>query len=221
MFHYSVVVKYPASSGVRSHHPLVAALIGISMMVVGLICAVSVSSMLFVLSLMGGSAQLPVDCALVFGSAVHLGQYAGPGIERRVAAAVDLYTVGSVDTLILSGGTGSGNALSEAEVMRRVAIKRGVAGEDIWLERHATNTWENIALSAPLRASCDTVVGISDGYHLSRIRMLAWLQGAEMTVHPADRPPNLIFELRSIAREAVANLYYGGLAVIGGLPSAG
>ena len=59
-------------------------------------------SLLFVLSQFPGNADFPVSCAVVFGSAVHGGSEAGPGIRRRAEAAVDLSEEGEVETLVFT-----------------------------------------------------------------------------------------------------------------------
>jgi uncharacterized SAM-binding protein YcdF (DUF218 family) len=63
--------------------------------------------------------------------------------------------------------------------------------------------------SRPLIADCETIVGISDGYHLARIRYLAELQGwGTLSTFPADSPPHGKFLLRSVLREIFAMVYY-------------
>jgi hypothetical protein len=53
-------------------------------------------------------------------------------------------------------------------------------------------------------------VGISDAYHLTRIRLLAKRAGWEdFGVIPADERPQGFSEVRSIIREVFAVVYYG------------
>ena len=172
-------------------------------------------SMLFVLSQFSGNAEFPAEppsdqasCALVFGSAVHEGREAGPGIRRRVDAAVDLFHQGKVQFLILSGGVGEGNTLSEAEVMRDEALKSGVPEDTLRLEKESTSTWENIKFAQPLAENCDSLVAISDRYHLARIRIAALRQNLDMMFYPATNPPSSLFEFKEILRESVGVLVY-------------
>lgn len=158
-----------------------------------------------------GTAELPADCALVFGAAVYGQNLPGPAITRRVAAAAALYRDGQVNTLILSGGMGQGRGVSESEasVMRALAIELGVADEDMMLEEGSHSTWENIANARNLTSGCSSVVGVSDQYHLARIELLSWRQGwGELQTVPAqDRPPARS-EQRSVLREMFAYVYY-------------
>ncbi len=182
------------------------------------VAALSVSafplSLLFVFSQFPGNAQFPASqksetvCAIVFGSAVHEGREAGPGILRRTEAAANLYKEGKVETLILSGGVGEGNALSEAEVMQKEAIELGVDAEDITLEKEATSTWENIKFVQPYAANCTSLVAVSDRYHLARIRVAALRQDLDMSLYPAAPPPDPLFEFREVLRESLGVLVY-------------
>lgn len=181
-----------------------------------LICAVLAILPLIVLlehisSQFEGNAELPADCAVVFGAAVHKESKSGPGIDRRVSTAAGLYMEGNVDTLFMTGGKGSDDLDSEAEVMERTALKYGVNAKDIILEENATSTWENLQLVRPLTEEhdCNSVVAISDAYHLARIQYLAKQQDWEdLRTLPAANRPDRKFELRAAVREAFGLTYY-------------
>lgn len=156
-----------------------------------------------------GDAVFPVECGLVFGAAVHRSDDPGPGILRRTATAVRLFHEGKIERFIFTGGRGAASVESEAIVMRAVATHRGIDPEMVVLEEEATSTWENLVYSRPLVADCASIVGISDRYHLARIKYLAQRQGfASLPVYPADNPPNDAFTLRSVIREVFALFYY-------------
>jgi vancomycin permeability regulator SanA len=154
------------------------------------------------------NVEFPVECAVVFGSAVHNGQYPGPGIKRRVETAVHLAKEGRVEKLIFTGGLGKGNDLSEARVMRNEALRLGADPEIIKTEEGATSTWQSVKFVQPFVKNCKSVVAVSDRYHLARISLLAKKQNLDWYVHPADKVTSLIFELQMVAREAVGNLFY-------------
>jgi len=160
-------------------------------------------------SVMVSSDEPDTACALVFGAAVHRTSVAGPGITRRVEKAAELYRQGSVQTIILTGGKGSAMQESEAAVMKKVAMRLGIDSEDIILEEKATSTWENLLFTRELVGECSEVIGISDRYHLSRIKYLAELQEwGNLRTLPASSVPSLHFELRAVAREALGHMYY-------------
>ncbi len=155
-----------------------------------------------------GDAVFPADCALVFGAAVHRGGEPGPGIERRVQTAVRLYHEEKIQLLYLSGGKGSGQEASEAEVMRGVALREGVDPDDVHTEEAATSTIENLTFAQPMMDHCTSVVGISDRYHLARIAFIAdRLDWENFSTYPADWNASRHFEAQSILRESLGMLY--------------
>jgi vancomycin permeability regulator SanA len=163
---------------------------------------------LSVVSQFEGNAEFPVDCAIVFGAAVHGTDRAGPGITRRVRTAGDLYQEGKINRVFLTGGKGEGNKLSEAAVMKKVAMLAGIAPEAITLEDQSRSTLENIRNTKPLIEDCESVVAISDRYHLSRIAWLALQHELhELQVHPASHHPPIHFQVRAVVREALAFVY--------------
>ena len=176
------------------------------------VCALFLSmyavSVIAVVLHFSGNASFPVECAVVFGAAVREGDEAGPGIRRRVETAVHLYKEGSVRNLFFTGGVGEGNSLSEAAVMRDEAVDMGVDPEVISLEEHATSTWQNIEFVQPQIMDCESVVGISDRYHLARIRLTSWILDVPMQVHPAEREAGFPFEAVAVPREAAGLLVY-------------
>jgi uncharacterized SAM-binding protein YcdF (DUF218 family) len=171
-------------------------------------------SLLFVLSQFRGNAEFPpkkkgeTSCAIVFGSAVHEGREAGPGIRRRVDAAATLFEEGNIDRLILSGGIGEGNALSEAKVMEEEAMEHGVPKEAIILEESSTSTWENIKFAHALAKNCDLVLAVSDRYHLARIRIAAIRQHLDIMLYPSASVSDPLFEFREVLRESLGVLVY-------------
>ena len=177
----------------------------------GLFAAAFFVSILAILAHFGGNAVFPTDCAVVFGSAVRQGSKAGPGITRRVETAVHLLEQGSVDRLFFTGGVGEGNAMSEAEVMRNVALRMGVSSDRMSLENEAASTWQNIKFIHPHLSDCMSTVGISDRYHLARIRLTSWRLGVPMAVYPAERQAGFPFEMIAVLREAIGMMIYAVL----------
>lgn len=162
-----------------------------------------------------GSRGRGVACGLVFGAAVHRNSLPGPGITRRVGTAAELYKEGVLQHIIVTGGKGDVDTESEAAVMRTEAIADGIPAKDITVEDRARSTWENLEFSRPLTASCSTIIGISDRYHLARIEYLAHLQGFRgLQTLPAEPSAQWTFELKSLSREVAALLYYHFLEIM-------
>ncbi len=184
---------------------------GMLILIAGLPMSIFAGVMAHVVSRFPGNAAFPADCAIVFGTAawpVYDNQHhiisaqAGPGIQRRIAAAATLYKEGSVKKLFLSGGKGEGMPASEAAVMRSEAIRDGVPAKAITVEQQSKSTRENLDNTLPLTLDCRSVVGVSDRYHLARIELLAAQMGHPIMIYPAAAPSNAAFEFQSVIREA-------------------
>lgn len=127
-----------------------------------------------------------VDCIIVLGS-IKASQY-------RIPVAVDAYKKGRASKLLLSGGSVRDFAdghMSEAEHMRKYAIRLGVAPEDIILENYSHNTVENMFGSLlELQRSfwinrVKSVLLVTTSYHMRRSLALArYLFPAHITVIP-------------------------------------
>ena len=80
-------------------------------------------------------------------------------------------------TIVVSGGQGPDEHISEAQCMYDYLTAHGVDGEQILLEDQSSNTVENLRNSAVLLAEegydlSGGVVVVSNGFHLTRVRML-------------------------------------------------
>lgn len=80
-------------------------------------------------------------------------------------------------TVVVSGGQGPDEHVSEAACMRDYLVQSGVDAEHILLEDQSHNTFQNITYSAQLmeQEGIDMEQGVlmvSNGFHLTRARML-------------------------------------------------
>ena len=80
-------------------------------------------------------------------------------------------------TVVVAGGQGSDGPVSAAQAMYDYLTAHGVDGENIVLEENSSNTWENIRYTLELFQdgtveSTGKILAVSNGFHLTRIRML-------------------------------------------------
>ena len=80
-------------------------------------------------------------------------------------------------TVVVSGGQGPDEHISEAQCMYDYLTAHGVDGEQILLEDQSHNTVQNLRYTVDLlaKAGYDTtadMVVVSNGFHLTRVRML-------------------------------------------------
>ena len=103
----------------------------------------------------------------------------GPSIllQDRLDKALDYLEDHPDLTIVVSGGQGNDEHQSEAQCMYDYLTDHGVDSDQILLEDQSHNTWENIRFTKALleREGIDTsqMLVVSNGFHLTRARMLA------------------------------------------------
>jgi uncharacterized SAM-binding protein YcdF (DUF218 family) len=183
------------------------------------------------LLLIGVSAMLlaVLVCALIVvqgqrdeardsGAAVVLGaaQWNGdpsPVLRARLDHALDLYHRGVVKRIILTGGVGAGDRLSEAAAGKQYLLDRQLSAEVLLLDERSTTTWENLQNAADLARTngIDTVLLVSDPFHM--LRSLKMARDLRLTAYgsPTRSSPisgNRAEEARFVMREIWAYLVY-------------
>ena len=98
-------------------------------------------------------------------------------LKNRLDKAVSYLEDHSAVNVIVSGGKGTNEVLSEAQSMKNYLIDCGIAEERIWLEDNATSTYENFLYSMEMLKTkgynlSKGVLVVSNGFHLARARML-------------------------------------------------
>jgi uncharacterized SAM-binding protein YcdF (DUF218 family)/glycosyltransferase involved in cell wall biosynthesis len=128
----------------------------------------------------------PADAIVVFAGGVGESGKAGGGYQERVARAVELYRAGMAPRLIFSSGYVF--TFPEAEVMRQLAIDRGVPADAIALETRASSTYENVTfVTTILRAEGRrSALLVTSPYHVRRA-VLTWrTQSPAIAVTPVE-----------------------------------
>ena len=125
------------------------------------------------------------DAAIVLGAAVWQGR-PSPVFAERINHAIRLYKQRQVRCVIVTGGVGKDDTLSEGEVARRYAVARGVPSGDILVENRSTDTSGNLSGARSLmeRRGLRSAVLVSDPYHLRRASILAGRQSMEVVLSP-------------------------------------
>jgi uncharacterized SAM-binding protein YcdF (DUF218 family) len=132
----------------------------------------------------------PAQAIVVLGAA----QYAGkpsPVLRARLDHALDLWNRHLASLLILTGGTGAGDATSEAAVGRTYARKRGVPDSAILVENEGRTTSESMrAVAGMLEVrGLQTALLVSDPFHMLRLRILARRFGFTPYTSPTQTSP--------------------------------
>jgi len=132
----------------------------------------------------------PADAAIVLGAAVWAGS-PSPVLTARLAHALELFQKKQVNFIIVTGGTGTGDNLSEAEAGAQYLIENGVPASNIVLERDGRSTLQSLQaaaqLAAPLRLK--RVLLVSDPFHMLRSLKMAHDLGFEAFASPTQTSP--------------------------------
>ena len=125
------------------------------------------------------------DVAIVLGAATSDGEVS-PVYRERINHGIWLYENGYVDYLILTGGIGKGNEMSDAHAAKQYAIKKGVSEQVILIEEKSTITEENLEHAKAImdEHSLDTAIIVSDPLHMKRAMLMASDYGIDACSSP-------------------------------------
>ncbi|MCC8181616.1 MAG: YdcF family protein [Clostridiales bacterium] len=150
------------------------------------------------------------DAVIILGCKIW-GEEPSPALRRRLDTALDyleeLESRGVCPVIVVSGGQGDDEPISEAQSMADYLTAHGVEKSRIFLEDQSTNTLENLKDSSALLAEQGIDGGhltvVSNGFHLTRVRLLAGRLGLDCSTLSAPMPdwPSRIY---STVREAFA-----------------
>ena len=135
----------------------------------------------------------------------------GPSVmlQDRLDKALDYLKDHPEVVVVVSGGQGENEPTSEAQGMADYLVDHGFARENILLETQSHNTHQNLTYSARHleEAGVDIregVVIVSNGFHLTRAKMLAGRAGYENVSVLAAPSSHLPSRLKMYIREPLA-----------------
>ena len=142
----------------------------------------------------------PADAIVVLGAA----QYAGrpsPVLKARLDHAIGLWKRGLAKRLVLTGGRGVGDTISEAAVGRRYVMKAGVADSAILLENEGRTTEASIEAVADImeEKKLERAIFVSDPFHMLRLQILAKRYGVKSVTSPTRTSPISANRLEALA----------------------
>ena len=126
------------------------------------------------------------DVAIVLGASTWNGEVS-PVYRERINHGILLYQNGYVDFLILTGGVGDGNNVSDAYIAKQYAISNSVPEQAIFIEEKSTITEENLENAKAImdENSFDTAIIVSDPLHMKRSMLMAGDYGINACSSPA------------------------------------
>ena len=155
----------------------------------GLCIAVVFSVFLFIYGI-NDTVTYDEDVLIVLGAGVN-GETPTEPLAARLDAAVEYMEKNPDAAIIVTGGQGPQEDITEAEAMARHLIANGIPEEEILREEKSTSTSENFKLSKQI---LDDNIGsysaavITNEFHIYRAKRLAELAGLEVTTLHAPTP---------------------------------
>lgn len=146
----------------------------------------------------------PVDCVIVLGARVN-GTRPSVSLENRLEVAYDYLTQHPDADVILSGGQGDGEDITEARCMYEYLTSRGISADRIYLEERSTSTAENILFSKEIyNFDGKSVALVSSGFHLYRAKLLA--RSNDIEAYGIAAPSEVFITPHYMMREAVTTV---------------
>ena len=134
------------------------------------------------------SAQLEnADCILVLGCYVYPNGTPSHMLEDRLKTGVACYKAGSAPKIVMSGDHGRTD-YNEVRAMKDFAISGSVPSSDVFMDHAGFSTYESLYRLKEVFCA-DSVVIVSQGYHLYRALYIAEKLGIEAYGVSADLRP--------------------------------
>ncbi|MDQ0215531.1 uncharacterized SAM-binding protein YcdF (DUF218 family) [Oikeobacillus pervagus] len=182
----------------------------------------SLYAMLFILVSIGGFVFLhsqmknvakesppnEVPYMIVLGAKVN-GEEMSLSLRERAKTALEYSKKNPSTMLILSGGQGDGEDITEAEALRRFFLENGVEQERLLLETNSTSTYENLKFTKELYQVEEAVI-VSNDFHLYRSVKLAEKLGIKAYPLSAKTPKVVQFQLYVREYFAILKMYLLG-----------
>jgi uncharacterized SAM-binding protein YcdF (DUF218 family) len=132
----------------------------------------------------------PADAIVVLGAAQYNGR-PSPVFKARLDHGITLYRQGYAPRVILTGGVGLRDTLSEGEVGLRYALAKGIPETAMLVEREGATSAASMTAAALLMQehNLTTALIVSDSYHMLRLELLARRLGIRAYRAPAPAAP--------------------------------
>jgi uncharacterized SAM-binding protein YcdF (DUF218 family) len=122
-------------------------------------------------------------------------------LKNRMDAALAYLKSNPLTQVVVSGGQGSDELISEAAAMKSYLIKNQIDASRIQTEALSTSTFENIKFSKKLLQG-NKILLVSNDFHVLRAKMIAKRQGLVVDTLAAPTPKSVRVQL--YCREYIA-----------------
>lgn len=150
------------------------------------ICCISMLLFSAFLQIYGKSdnARGSEDAVIVLGAGLR-GEKVSNALRYRLDSAYEFLVGNPGSVVVVSGGQGNGETITEAEAMYRYLVKRGIDGKRIIREDKSTSTFENFTFSKKLLdenlGDSYTTVFVTNDFHVFRAEQIGKIAGLSPT----------------------------------------
>ena len=136
------------------------------------------------------------DYLVILGAGIR-GEVPSVALYQRLYTSLEYVKINPNIKIVVSGGRGSGERITEAEAMKRFLIKHGVSKNQIIKEEKSTNTFENMKFTTQIlkklekKENIDVTI-VTNNFHMFRSKFLAKRQGLNAHGYPAPLHPMLV-----------------------------
>lgn len=158
-------------------------------MIAGAIALAYLAAFLDVVTTARRDESRPAGAIVVLGAAQYNGR-PSPVFKARLDHALTLYRRGVAPMLVVTGGIVAGDRMSEATAAQRYFVAAGVPADSIVLQAgHSTATSMDSVADYLHDRNIDTVVLVSDPFHLARLHLEARRVGLAAYTSPTRTSP--------------------------------
>lgn len=167
------------------------------MLVIGIIQFAAVEGLL--ISSSKSDAETRTDYLIILGAGIN-GETLSLALYERLLAGLRYLEKYPDTRVVVSGGQGPGEAITEAEAMRRFLVSSGVDEGSILLESSSTSTMENFKFSKRLIEQktgqpVSDITFITNSFHILRSKMLAGRNGLKAYAISSGTPEQVIVQM--------------------------
>lgn len=152
----------------------------------------------------------PSDCIIVLGARVWPSGRMSSTLQYRCESALEVWKSGDAQNIIVTGGRGSDEPVSEASAMRAYFLENGVPEENLFAEETSVNTIENIANAKEIMDAhgWTRAAVVSSDYHVQRALWIARDAGIDACAVAARSSDKVSTRVASRLRETASWCVY-------------
>lgn len=135
--------------------------------------------------------QKKTDYLVILGAGLN-GDKLSLSLLKRMEKSVEYLKLNPDSTVVVSGGQGPNETISEAEAMKRYLVSNGIKEEQIIKEDKSTNTMENLKFTKKKLDEVNKKEGnyeitiVTSGFHMFRSKILAARNGFKAHGYPSS-----------------------------------